>query len=310
MEQTESLTKKKTAERSHVICFVCKLNESIYCCPSCGTRTCSLECCLSHKKASDCSGKRDRTAFISKEKFRENNQNLISDYHFLEDALLVNRRAKRILDENTFSKKKHTKKAKSNWRNTSLLMYEDDSRQNRNINWFDERFNEQRSDCSIAQNLLLRNAFDRSNIKILFMPAGMDRHKRNKSYFHIKSSMLLWTIEFIFHSSPRNDALDQKVILDRIKDGNKIVDELKNAIEVSGHTSSQLNYSSSSIDEYYLFMKIEPSISSNQQFRKLDPSLSFRDGIKDMNLIEYPTIYVTHKSGINLFPSLIQDISS
>ena len=60
-------------------------------------RTCSLKCCKIHKEKSNCNGKRDRTAFIALNQFSDSK--LLSDYHFLEDVLQNNNRAKRLRTE-------------------------------------------------------------------------------------------------------------------------------------------------------------------------------------------------------------------
>ena len=80
-----------------ISCEVCKVEVSLYCCPKCSMRTCSLKCCKIHKEKSNCNGKRDRTAFIALNQFSDSK--LLSDYHFLEDVLQNNNRAKRLRTE-------------------------------------------------------------------------------------------------------------------------------------------------------------------------------------------------------------------
>ena len=313
MEQNESLNGIKGRKGNEVICSICKSNVSIYCCPRCGTRTCSLDCCTSHKKISECNGKRDRTAYVSKENFRDNSKNLISDYHFLEDALLVNRRAKRFLSDHTSAKRKKSKKPIPNGRRI-VYVSDGNSRNSPNPSWFHDQFIKQQSDCSTAQKLLLCNAYDRSKIRVLFMPIGMDRHKRNKSYFHVKNDILLWTVEFLFYFPSESGTTQKAITLDRINDANRIVDEVnhaRNKYNGIGNNKNNVtqNVSNMSMGELQLFVKIEPSASSSVRYQKLDPSLSFRDGLKDMNIIEYPTIHIAPNSCVSMFPTLVQDIS-
>ncbi|KAL7462742.1 hypothetical protein ACHAXS_003120 [Conticribra weissflogii] len=88
-------------------CGICNKKIAIYCCPRCSIKTCSLECCRSHKLQSNpidgqseqkaaivCNGKRDRTKFCSLNQFSDSQ--LASDYHFLEDVLKVSESSKRI----------------------------------------------------------------------------------------------------------------------------------------------------------------------------------------------------------------------
>lgn len=78
-------------------CQICKIRESLYRCPACFILTCSLECCKSHKIKYECSGKRDRTCFVSLNKFTDST--LRSDYYFLEDVIQSNEAGKRLKRE-------------------------------------------------------------------------------------------------------------------------------------------------------------------------------------------------------------------
>lgn len=67
------------------VCEVCSADEGRYKCPRCSLFTCSLACCLRHKAERGCDGKRDKTAFVDINEYSEDN--LRSDFHFLEDVL-------------------------------------------------------------------------------------------------------------------------------------------------------------------------------------------------------------------------------
>ncbi|KAJ0403963.1 hypothetical protein P43SY_009456 [Pythium insidiosum] len=47
-----------------IACIMCETAAVKYRCPRCERITCSLACCLAHKKQFDCDGKRDRTKYI------------------------------------------------------------------------------------------------------------------------------------------------------------------------------------------------------------------------------------------------------
>lgn len=72
---------KPCAERE---CEVCSKNPAKYCCPKCGTRSCSLPCVKLHKDEIDCDGIRERIAYVPLTGFDE--LNLLSDYRFLEES--------------------------------------------------------------------------------------------------------------------------------------------------------------------------------------------------------------------------------
>lgn len=57
---------------------------SLYRCPGCSVRSCSVKCVKQHKVDYDCNGKRKSTEFVSMKDFNETN--LVSDLHLLEDT--------------------------------------------------------------------------------------------------------------------------------------------------------------------------------------------------------------------------------
>ncbi|XP_064617000.1 box C/D snoRNA protein 1-like [Liolophura sinensis] len=65
-------------------CEVCNEVSAKYKCPRCGVRTCCVACVKKHKEEKSCNGLRDKTAFVPIKAFSDNN--LLSDYHFLEDV--------------------------------------------------------------------------------------------------------------------------------------------------------------------------------------------------------------------------------
>lgn len=115
------------------LCMVCEESPMQYKCPRCDYLTCSLKCCKQHKievrnslnglllltesslwlgtdnllfdalslhhtLQTQCTGKRDRAAFVSVKDFKE--KNLRSDFHFLEDILQTKDSALRTLSLN------------------------------------------------------------------------------------------------------------------------------------------------------------------------------------------------------------------
>jgi len=52
-------------------CQVCVKENSRYTCPGCGLQFCSVSCSKTHKSVSGCEGKRNKTAFVSKDEFND-----------------------------------------------------------------------------------------------------------------------------------------------------------------------------------------------------------------------------------------------
>ncbi|XP_069497794.1 box C/D snoRNA protein 1 isoform X2 [Ambystoma mexicanum] len=65
-------------------CGTCNSEEAKYRCPRCMKYSCSLSCVIKHKTELQCSGIRDKVAFVATSQF--NDINLLSDYRFLEDV--------------------------------------------------------------------------------------------------------------------------------------------------------------------------------------------------------------------------------
>jgi hypothetical protein len=60
------------SSESSNMCEECGKNVFKYKCPGCGVRSCGLECVKAHKNRTNCSGKRNRTAFVPISEFDDN----------------------------------------------------------------------------------------------------------------------------------------------------------------------------------------------------------------------------------------------
>ncbi|KAF7815368.1 Box C/D snoRNA protein 1 [Senna tora] len=87
-EQDRNILKEPTP------CEECKSNPSIYKCPGCSIRSCSLPCVKAHKQRTGCTGKRNQTQFVPISQFDDNL--LLSDYNLLEDMKRVAESAHRM----------------------------------------------------------------------------------------------------------------------------------------------------------------------------------------------------------------------
>ncbi|KAF7274295.1 hypothetical protein GWI33_013037 [Rhynchophorus ferrugineus] len=81
--ETQSQVLSTSLENRLGKCEVCDFHEAKYTCPKCEVKTCSLKCNKIHKLEVECDGQRDRTKFISLNKF--SNMDLSSDYKLLEE---------------------------------------------------------------------------------------------------------------------------------------------------------------------------------------------------------------------------------
>ncbi|RWR97156.1 zinc finger protein [Cinnamomum micranthum f. kanehirae] len=141
------------------LCEECGQNPSKYKCPGCSLRTCSLPCVKSHKQRTSCTGKRP-TTFVPLSQFNDNL--LISDYNFLEEAKRTAESAKRM------------RYGLSGYYGFKLPP---------------------------SLKLLRSVAAHKRKTRVLFLPSGMSKREKNQSRYDQKAKSIFWTIEWHFHST-------------------------------------------------------------------------------------------------------------
>ena len=142
-----------------VLCAVCKVSQRKYCCPRCGTVTCSLECCKKHKRDARCSGKRDAAKYVPSSQMTLTE--VRADVSFLEGVNRLSETTKRCRMDSWDAAKldgpNHHRKAKQG----------------------------------------VKSAAERRRVTQLVMPSGMSRHRQNTSYYDSKSDTLYWRVEWV-----------------------------------------------------------------------------------------------------------------
>ncbi|UJR08670.1 hypothetical protein I4U23_012928 [Adineta vaga] len=129
-------------------CSMCHQNLIKYTCPRCSLRTCSLSCCLQHKKTLNCNGQRDKTSFKSLTTMTD--LDLLSDYRFLEEVDRQVETSKRdelankmkSLNESTRFQKLIQTRLKSLASIHVLYLPRFSTRHKQNQMWFDRKSNE------------------------------------------------------------------------------------------------------------------------------------------------------------------------
>lgn len=79
-----SSTSVSPSSSSRPLCSICNHRYSIYTCPRCSIRTCSLPCSTTHKSSSGCTGERNKVAFVPMNQYGWGS--MMDDYVFLEDV--------------------------------------------------------------------------------------------------------------------------------------------------------------------------------------------------------------------------------
>jgi len=151
-------------------CAVCDAGVAAkYRCPGCAIVTCSLECSKRHKQMGEgCSGKRKVAEFKDIRDFTD--ADLVSDYRFLEDALLEKDRAKR-------------------WRPRFRPGSDAAARADR------------APAATRTVDLLTQKAADRG-VQLFCMPDGMARRVKNTTFYDRKRDLMQWRVEWLFRGPP------------------------------------------------------------------------------------------------------------
>lgn len=294
--------KKKTTKR----CEECHQKTALYQCPRCNFRSCSLECCVKHKKRLDCNGKRDRTAFL---RIRDmSDDTLRSDYHFLEDVLGNVESSKRLLRDVGGARRgppqRHhgAKRPRGNpTHSASPTQSKDEHTMLRaagrsTVN--DLGISHHSAPSQSKWRHFQQQAAQRQ-VQLLFME-GLERHKTNHSY--VKKGLLHWTIEWCVHSA------DAKEPTTRIR--TKPASEERIVWDVLSQNADVAGGSSWNQSTHSLLIKQVPCPHNQPNYVLLSESATISSALSGSNVLEYPTIDVVPNSRLSEFPRSIESLDS
>ena len=152
-------------------CAVCDAGvPAKYRCPACSVASCSLACLKRHKiSANDgagCTGKRDRAAFKDIRDFTD--ADVVSDYRFLEEALLEKDRAKR-------------------WRP-------------QHGSGSDAAVRSDRAPAPAKSVALVVQKAEARGVRLRRMPDGMTRRVANTTHYDRRRDLMRWRVEWLFRA--------------------------------------------------------------------------------------------------------------
>ncbi|KAF5387914.1 hypothetical protein D9615_000142 [Tricholomella constricta] len=170
------------------LCSICNHRYSIYNCPRCSTRTCSLLCSTGHKAATGCTGERDKAAYVPMNKYGWGT--MMNDYVYLEEV------GRRVGDW-----------GKEIVRGGYGIQGAGASRgwgRGGDVRGRGRGRGRGRTGGNTKRDLL-KMQLEARDIDMDVLPVGMERHKLNQSYWESKSRTAFLTIEFKIH--PPRDPL-------------------------------------------------------------------------------------------------------
>ncbi|RMZ94757.1 box C D snoRNA 1 isoform X2 [Brachionus plicatilis] len=280
-------------------CELCHNVKSKYKCPACGIKTCSLECCRTHKENTGCTGQRDKTKFVSKEEFSENI--LINDYRFLEEQSRIidaYQRASELGEEHILSGKTLSSPSLENDPSKNLQFY------------------------GTYENLR-KFVHKQSNICLKLMPPQSTRHVNNKTRFNRARNMVSWSLEFVFHLSKLDEKyfrFDTKKVLFSSKETlESCLKYFYEKFQMNLFDLSALKYEKNEVKANKINLLIEQyrDIFQNQDFDKLNVLFEIKDlkeqkifylkfnlnqtledCLENQTLIEYPSFFLVKKENL------------
>ena len=267
-------------------CAVCDAGVAAkYRCPGCAIVTCSLECSKRHKQMGEgCSGKRKVAEFKDIRDFTD--ADLVSDYRFLEDALLEKDRAKR-------------------WRPRFRPGSDAAARADR------------APAATRTVDLLTQKAADRG-VQLFCMPDGMARRVANTTFYDRKRDLMQWRVEWLFHGPPApRDAGEEKkkpIPVARAEDakvdetatsgsalrahfapgpGNAArLHELRRFRDPARERSLEAEGAKAPEGAIGIFLAAEGRRADDPRFHRLALDATFRENLNGKRVLEFPTLHV------------------
>ena len=260
-------------------CQVCDAGvPAKYRCPACSTATCSLACSKRHKSAGEgCTGKRDRTAFKDIRDFTD--ADVVSDYRFLEEALLEKDRAKRWRPEFAAGSDAAARGSRPGGAKTIALL---------------------------TQQARARG------VELFCMPDGMARRVANTTFYDRRRDRMQWRVEWLFHAGARDpdpsaaaSATTTTRIVARAEDAkldeNIALGDALRAHLVSGpgraarlHELRRFVAASKpdAPSELAVFLAAEGQPANDRRFHRLRTEETIRANLAGKRLVEFPTLHV------------------
>ncbi|KAE9406013.1 hypothetical protein BT96DRAFT_915735 [Gymnopus androsaceus JB14] len=158
---------------SRTLCTICNARYAIYTCPRCKIKTCSLPCSSSHKSTMNCSGERDKAAFVNLKEYGWGT--MMSDYTYLEE---VGRKVEEwgaVIGKGSYANNNHN--TNQTWRG---------------------RGGKPRGPPKTKRDIL-KAQLEMRDIFMDLLPVGMERRQHNQSSWDFKNQTANLTIEFRFY---------------------------------------------------------------------------------------------------------------
>lgn len=130
---------------------------------------------------------------------------------------------------------------------------------------------------------------------VMFLPSGMYRHKTNKSC--VKNKVLHWTVDVVTHSIRPTSSLSSVTSLDVCE--SVLLRDIRAKITLESDGPPE--------EDCAILMKRLPCPSNAPVYNRLDPSSTLADALRDMTVMEYPTLELVPPERLDDFCVAVQD---
>ncbi|KAI5096239.1 box C/D snoRNA protein 1 [Silurus meridionalis] len=256
-------------------CDVCEAEEAKYRCPNCLKCSCSLSCVKQHKLRSECSGVRDRTAFVPLDHFSD--LHLLNDYRFLEET-------GRVADKPNRDTLLHTRSRHSY---CAMLLLRNAKAAKVNLKILPKSFSRRRENTSIYNKIsagFLLSEDMNSNIHFLKGAKGESGVILERPVIRFSESAGTLAPERWRCLVPEDRVLEK--ILSNYIDPTESDPVKRQNLKTYVHTPS---------DQLSVYMKSEQRLPNSLKYHELDLKKSLRENLMFKAVVEYPELHVVLK---------------
>ncbi|KAF9355101.1 Box C/D snoRNA protein 1 [Mortierella sp. NVP85] len=273
-----------TSALDTVKCEICDLVVAKYKCPGCFCQTCSLRCSKQHKQDTTCTGVRSRTHFIDRKRYNE--QNMMSDYNFLEE---MGRTVDNAARENLkLDPRLHQKRKRDN------------GTRDKNKN------NQEEVQHVSVMELSVKAAQDLERQ----VPGNSETYRDKQLLMHVRkrgaqlirmaagSNKILWTVEWLFPEmeTPR------RILEHKNEDSNTLINIFTRILTDESNKDLAEKYPQDVRDQCRFYFVIPLRHATQPALYPLRNKDSLLEALKFKKVLEYPTILVVGPSPTNNAP--------
>ncbi|CAH1391794.1 unnamed protein product [Nezara viridula] len=150
----------------------------------------------------------------------------------------------------------------------------------------------------------IKNAANKRNIDLHYLPKSFSRHRKNSTYYHWKSDKLFWKVEWIFTEADMFSIVDERVPEEELV-SNVLDKYLK--FETCDLNLKKLLKPYLEADEKDILVLLKLEKYGTKAFIEVDTNDSLMENLSLQSIIEYPIFYVIFRRSSSEYNILKRD---